>query len=112
MSRLESKILPHWEKFSIWNAGKQGKKLFRSLKPENRKKVTGFCDVDVNKIGKQYEPYPQPVGEEVTKIPIVHFSQVKPPLVICVKLDLSEGEFEKNLNSLNFVEGVDYILFS
>lgn len=112
LSRLESKILPKWETFTIWNAGKQGRQFFRSLQPENRKKVVGFCDVDENKIGKYYVPYSKLVGDEAMKIPIFRFSEAKPPIVICFKLDLSNGEFEKNLNSLNLEEGVDYILFS
>lgn len=36
-----------WSKgFSIWNAGKQGRKLFRELPEEAKKKVKMFCDVD------------------------------------------------------------------
>lgn len=110
--RLETHILSTWTAFSIWNAGKQGRKFFRSLKLENRKKVVSFCDVDKKKIGKHYVPYPKLVDGHLVKIPIVHFSQAKPPLVVCVKLGLSNGNFENNLSSLNLEEGKDYILFS
>ncbi|XP_031413350.1 UDP-GlcNAc:betaGal beta-1,3-N-acetylglucosaminyltransferase-like protein 1 [Meleagris gallopavo] len=36
---LEDRVLGSWTSFTIWNAGKQGKKLYRSLSPANRKKV-------------------------------------------------------------------------
>ncbi|XP_061477819.1 UDP-GlcNAc:betaGal beta-1,3-N-acetylglucosaminyltransferase-like protein 1 isoform X2 [Rhineura floridana] len=36
---LEERILSHWTLFTIWNAGKQGRKLFRSLSPANQKKA-------------------------------------------------------------------------
>lgn len=37
---------PWSDGFSIWNAGKQGRKLFRELPMEQKKRVTAFCDVD------------------------------------------------------------------
>ncbi|NXE10061.1 B3GNL protein, partial [Lophotis ruficrista] len=37
---LEDRVLSSWTSFTIWNAGKQGKKLYRSLSPTNRKKVS------------------------------------------------------------------------
>ncbi|NWX85722.1 B3GNL protein, partial [Nothoprocta pentlandii] len=36
---LEDRVLSCWTSFTIWNAGKQGKKLYRSLSPANQKKV-------------------------------------------------------------------------
>lgn len=112
LMRLETRILSTWTTFTIWNAGKQGRKFFRSLRMENREKVVSFCDVDKKKIGKTYVPYPKLVDGQVVKIPIIHFSQAKPPIVICVKMDFSNGDFENNLSSLNLNEGKDYILFS
>ncbi|XP_077183700.1 queuosine-tRNA galactosyltransferase isoform X4 [Paroedura picta] len=39
---LEERILSCWISFTIWNAGKQGRKFFRSLSPTNQKKdLTG-----------------------------------------------------------------------
>ena len=52
---LEKYFLGKWENFSIWSAGKQGRRLFRDLEEENQKKVLEFCDVDQKKIGKNYE---------------------------------------------------------
>ncbi|GFS09580.1 UDP-GlcNAc:betaGal beta-1,3-N-acetylglucosaminyltransferase-like protein 1 [Elysia marginata] len=54
---LEQRVLCHWESFAIWNAGKQGRKLYRSLSSVHRRKVTMFCDVDESKIKKGYYIY-------------------------------------------------------
>ena len=39
VAALQKYILFKWEVFTIWNAGKQGRRLFRSLKPEYQAKV-------------------------------------------------------------------------
>ncbi|CAL1530443.1 unnamed protein product [Lymnaea stagnalis] len=108
---LESQILNSWESFAIWNAGKQGRKLFRSLSSVNRKKVSMFCDVDSKKIDKKFYTYE--VSKEVPKpkVAIVHFTQVRPPVILCIKLNLS-GNFDQNLRSLRFKEGRDFIHFN
>ncbi|XP_026750001.1 UDP-GlcNAc:betaGal beta-1,3-N-acetylglucosaminyltransferase-like protein 1 [Galleria mellonella] len=112
LEQLEKCVFPHWERFTVWNAGKSGRKFVRSLSQTTRNKVIAFCDVDKKKIGKSVELY-CPIKREVLKIlPVVHFKDAKLPLLICVKLDLTNGEFEKNLRSLNLIEGIDYILFS
>ncbi|GFO38673.1 UDP-glcnac:betagal beta-1,3-n-acetylglucosaminyltransferase-like protein 1 [Plakobranchus ocellatus] len=108
---LERRVLCSWKSFSIWNAGKQGRKLYRSLSPGNRSKVKMFCDVDENKIQKGYYIYEESKESPKPKIPIVHFSSVRPPVVICVKMGLS-GNFEVNLSSLGLKEGTDYIHFN
>lgn len=112
LQHFEEHVLPKWQSFTIWNAGKQGRRFYRSLKTENRKKVARFCDVDLKKMGKYYEPYSKLVDNMKTKVPIVHFTEADPPFVVCMKLDLTEGEFERNLDSLNLIEGKDYVLFS
>ncbi|XP_040505556.1 UDP-GlcNAc:betaGal beta-1,3-N-acetylglucosaminyltransferase-like protein 1 isoform X3 [Gallus gallus] len=86
---LEDRVLSTWTSFTIWNAGKQGKKLYRSLSPANRKKER-----------------PKP------KIPICHFREATPPFIICVKQDLTGGAFETNLSMLNLKEGRDYYHFN
>ena len=40
--------------FSIWNAGKEGKRLFKKLSQANRDRVKCFGDIDEKKIGKTY----------------------------------------------------------
>lgn len=42
---------PPWcQGFSIWNAGKQGRKFFRDLPMETKQQVKQFCDVDKSKL--------------------------------------------------------------
>ncbi|XP_029359881.1 queuosine-tRNA galactosyltransferase isoform X2 [Echeneis naucrates] len=36
---LQERVLSQWDGFTIWNAGKQGRKLYRCLSPTNQKKV-------------------------------------------------------------------------
>ncbi|KAG0412002.1 hypothetical protein HPB47_010862 [Ixodes persulcatus] len=112
MERLRRTVLVHWTSFTIWNAGKQGRRFYRSLDPENRRKVLAFCDVDEKKIAKGVYIYEE--SEEVPRprVPIVHFTAASPPLVVCMKMDLTDGSFEANLASLNLKEGVDYIHFA
>jgi hypothetical protein len=89
--------------------------LYRSLDEEHRKKVVGLCDVDEKKIAKgKYtcEMITDPVTGKPLTVPIMHFNDAQPPFVICVKLALTQGGFEKNLSSLNLTEGVDYFHFS
>ena len=77
--------------------------------------MIALCDVDSKKINKKFYTCELIKDEESgksPKIPIVHFRDAKPPFVICVKLDLTNGEFEKNLNSLNLIEGKDYFHFN
>jgi len=113
LDRLQKLTLPKWESgFTIWNAGKQGRRLFRSLKEEFQSKVICFCDVDVKKIKQGVYIYENSPQRPKPRIPIIHFSKAQPPLVICVKLDLTKGEFENNLRSLNLKEGVDFVFFS
>ncbi|XP_068622696.1 queuosine-tRNA galactosyltransferase-like [Battus philenor] len=111
LQRLEGNVLLHWKQFTVWNAGKNGRKFVRSLSLKNLNKVIGFCDVDKKKIGRTIELYCPQQRKVKVKLPVVHFSEAKLPLIICVKLDLTNGEFEKNLKSLNLTEGKDYFLF-
>ena len=52
---LERHYLSRWKSFTIWSAGKQGRRLFRDLSTFSQEKVIAFCDVDEKKIGKNYE---------------------------------------------------------
>ncbi|XP_069510645.1 queuosine-tRNA galactosyltransferase [Ambystoma mexicanum] len=112
VSFLESRVLANWTTFTIWNAGKQGRKLYRSLSPANQKKVVAFCDVSERKIGKGFYTYEESEERPKPKIPVQHYKEAKPPFIICVKLDLTGGDFEANLRSLNLKEGVDYFHFN
>nr|XP_033817104.1 UDP-GlcNAc:betaGal beta-1,3-N-acetylglucosaminyltransferase-like protein 1 isoform X2 [Geotrypetes seraphini] len=109
---LQDKVLVHWISFTIWNAGKQGRKLYRSLLPSNQRKVVAFCDVDKNKIAKGFYTYEDSKERPKPKIPIQHFRDSQGPFIICVKLDLTAEDFEDNLKSLNLKEGIDYFHFN
>uniref|UniRef100_A0A6I8QBW7 Uncharacterized protein n=2 Tax=Xenopus tropicalis TaxID=8364 RepID=A0A6I8QBW7_XENTR len=109
---LEERVLAHWPSFTIWNAGKQGRKLYRSLTERNQKKVGAFCDVDANKISKGCYTYEESKERPKPKIPVIHFQDAKPPFVVCVKLDLTGGGFEQNLKSLDLKEGEDFYHFN
>ena len=50
---LEKYILSKWDTFSIWSAGKQGKRLFRDLSPNFQENLESFCDVG-NGLNKCY----------------------------------------------------------
>ncbi|KAM4824879.1 queuosine-tRNA galactosyltransferase isoform X7 [Urocitellus parryii] len=109
---LEEWALPQWASFTIWNAGKQGRRLYRSLTAASRCKVVAFCDVDENKIRKGFYCYEEAQERPKPRVPVLHFRAARPPFVLCVKLDLTGGEFEENLRSLRLQEGRDFVYFS
>uniref|UniRef100_A0A1B0D6X2 Glycosyltransferase 2-like domain-containing protein n=1 Tax=Phlebotomus papatasi TaxID=29031 RepID=A0A1B0D6X2_PHLPP len=98
--------------FTIWNAGKQGKRFYSDLPESLKKLVRCFCDVDSKKIGRCYQSYDPVMRKGGPKIPIIDFREAKSPIVVCMKIDLTDGVFEANIKSLNLMEGIDYILFS
>ncbi|XP_063060722.1 UDP-GlcNAc:betaGal beta-1,3-N-acetylglucosaminyltransferase-like protein 1 [Engraulis encrasicolus] len=112
VSFLQERVLGQWESFTIWNAGKQGRKLYRSLSPANQKKVKAFCDVDENKIKKGFYTYEDSKERPKPKVPVVHYTASTPPYIVCVKLDMTGGVLEQNLHSLQLKEGVDYYHFN
>ncbi|XP_060027671.1 UDP-GlcNAc:betaGal beta-1,3-N-acetylglucosaminyltransferase-like protein 1 isoform X5 [Erinaceus europaeus] len=88
VSFLEERVLPGWAAFTIWNAGKQGRRLYRSLSAGARRKVAAFCDVDKNKINKGFYCYEDAQERPKPHVPILHFRAAQPPFIICVKLYL------------------------
>ncbi|KAL1516652.1 hypothetical protein ABEB36_000535 [Hypothenemus hampei] len=82
LERLERVVLNKWPHFTIWNAGKQGRKLYKSLCEENKNKVMVFCDVDLNKIGKKYSHFDNTERSFSREIDIIHFKNAAPPFVI------------------------------
>ncbi|XP_038127850.1 UDP-GlcNAc:betaGal beta-1,3-N-acetylglucosaminyltransferase-like protein 1 isoform X1 [Cyprinodon tularosa] len=109
---LQERVLRQWENFTIWNAGKQGRKLYRSLSLINQKKVKALCDVDANKIQKNFYTYEESKQRPKPTIPILHYKEATGPFIICVKLDMTGGVLEENLNSLQLKEGTDYYHFN
>uniref|UniRef100_A0A8C1MLQ4 UDP-GlcNAc:betaGal beta-1,3-N-acetylglucosaminyltransferase-like 1 n=2 Tax=Cyprinus carpio TaxID=7962 RepID=A0A8C1MLQ4_CYPCA len=109
---LQERVLSQWESFTVWNAGKQGRRLYRSLSATNQKKVKAFCDVDENKIHKGFYTYEESKERPKPRIPVLHFTNASPPFIVCVKLDMTQGVLEGNLRSLQLKEGVHYYHFS
>ncbi|XP_049576335.1 queuosine-tRNA galactosyltransferase isoform X1 [Syngnathus scovelli] len=109
---LQERVISQWESFTIWNAGKQGRKLYRCLNDTNRNKVKAFCDVDHNKINKGFYTYEDSKERPKPRIPILHYKDASPPFIICVKLDMTGGVLEENLNSLQLKEGIDFFHFN
>jgi len=107
LEAFERRVLSRWSHFTIWSAGRDGRKFFTMLDNKNKDKVVAFCDIDGKKVGTKYV-------HAWTKhvIPIIHYSQVTPPVVICVALDRTDGEFEKNVKNMNLIEGEDYYHFN
>ena len=114
MKQIQKNIISKWGNFTIWNAGKQGRRFYRSLDPENREKVLALCDVDEKKINRGIYTCELIKGDDgkPLKVPIVHFKNARKPLIICVKLGLSNGAFEDNLASLCLEEGKDFYHFN
>ena len=114
MKQIQKNIISKWGNFTIWNAGKQGRRFYRSLDPENREKVLALCDVDEKKINRGIYTCELIKGDDgkPLKVPIVHFKDARKPLIVCVKLGLSNGAFEDNLASLCLEEGKDFYHFN
>lgn len=109
VQHLEATVLvaePWLSGFTVWGAGAEGKRLFRSLSESARSKVRAFCDVDAKKLA--HGCYDN--RELGVSVPIVHFRDATPPLLLCVK-DF-DGEFARNVASLGLREGEQYLHFS
>ncbi|XP_060716496.1 UDP-GlcNAc:betaGal beta-1,3-N-acetylglucosaminyltransferase-like protein 1 isoform X1 [Tachysurus vachellii] len=109
---LQERVIGQWDSFTIWNAGKQGRKLYRSLTSTNQKKVKAFCDVDENKIKKGFYTYEESKERPKPQIPVLHYRDSSPPFIVCVKLDMTGGVLEEMLLSLSLTEGLDYYHFN
>ena len=122
VQELEQAVLclaPWCHGFTIWGAGKEGRRLFASLSPKSRAAVRAFCDVDAAKLARGVVTFHDPVSRRITAaVPLVHFSLAAPPVLLCVKaLGLAgdpsqEGSFEANLGSRGWTEGIHYLHFS
>mmetsp|Transcript_7903 Transcript_7903/g.8712 ORF Transcript_7903/g.8712 Transcript_7903/m.8712 type:complete len:152 (-) Transcript_7903:98-553(-) len=100
---FEALILPKWESFMIWGAGRDGKLLYKKLSVEAQQKVAAFCDVNEKKIGTDM------VLNHTTKqkVPVKSWKEITSPFVTCVTLDRF-SQFEKNLEISGYKEGADY----
>uniref|UniRef100_A0A914V8S3 Glycosyltransferase 2-like domain-containing protein n=1 Tax=Plectus sambesii TaxID=2011161 RepID=A0A914V8S3_9BILA len=111
--QFQTNVLNKWPHFTIWNAGKQGKKFYKSLTKDNQEKVVAFCDVDSKKLAqKVYEQYDAESRTITARVPIISYQMARPPAVICVKLDMTDGALEGYLRDLCWTEGVHYFHLS
>ena len=46
------------------------------------------------------------------RLPVVHWKDLRKPLIICVAAKRAGEELEQNIQSLNLVEGVDFYRFN
>ncbi|CAF2003217.1 unnamed protein product [Rotaria magnacalcarata] len=90
IQEIQSNIINNLEKLTIWNAGKQGRKFYRSLNDANKRKVMCFCDMDPKKISKGF--YTDELSQDKRRIPVIHFTQATPPIIICVKLIMTKTQ--------------------
>lgn len=112
LKQLGKDVLSKWDHFTIWNAGKQGRKFYNSLTLQNQGKVLAMCDINTKLIGKTYTPYYPENRSTGRTIPILHFKTAQPPFIICVKMDMNNEDLRLNIESLNIKEGCDFVYFS
>uniref|UniRef100_A0A1I7ULY0 Glyco_trans_2-like domain-containing protein n=1 Tax=Caenorhabditis tropicalis TaxID=1561998 RepID=A0A1I7ULY0_9PELO len=112
LQRLKEHYIKKWDKFTIWSAGKQGKRFFKNLDEDEKTKVREFCDIDESKIGRGiHEEFDEKERKVTHKVPIVNIENAKPPLVVCVKLDLTHGDLERIIERKGWKEHVDLVYF-
>ncbi|EQC35957.1 hypothetical protein SDRG_06699 [Saprolegnia diclina VS20] len=107
LASLERRVLSQWASFTIWGCGRDGKNFFVDLSTDGKHKVAAFCDVNVKKIGSTYY-----CRETKKHVPIIHFSEAKPPIICCVSMGRTDGELEANIQSLGLVQGVNFWHFN
>ena len=115
---FERQVLSKWDKFVIWNAGKDGRAFYRMLTAENKSRVAYFVDINPKIIDTFYDDHGQSSeGSKrrlVRKIPIFHFSKLKEdhlPYVGCVSWDKTEGKFQENLHLVGANLGHNFFPF-
>mmetsp|Transcript_3546 Transcript_3546/g.9025 ORF Transcript_3546/g.9025 Transcript_3546/m.9025 type:complete len:864 (-) Transcript_3546:182-2773(-) len=111
-----------WEAgFTVWNAGRDGKQFVRALPWRWQRRCRAFCDVDARKIGTVVEltaPSSTTADDAAAdgderlesdfsrrgtahhRVPVVHWSEAEPPLVLCVAMGRTNGVFEGNVAEL------------
>ncbi|CAM9867567.1 unnamed protein product, partial [Phaeothamnion confervicola] len=104
---LERRVLSGWPQgFTIWGYGRDGRRFFSDLSPAAADSVVAFCDVAAARVGMTHF-----CPRTRRRIPIVHFSAARPPLIVCVGSKIFGGEVERNVATLDMREGADYYHF-
>jgi glycosyltransferase involved in cell wall biosynthesis len=104
---VEDRVIRNWDRFTIWGAGRDGKHFYSMLSPEAKQKVAAMADVDVKKINSG--GWVTPTGR---KIPVIRWEDMTPPVITCVALDRTDGQFEKNVQATGLTPGLDLIYFN
>uniref|UniRef100_A0AC35TUC2 Glyco_trans_2-like domain-containing protein n=1 Tax=Rhabditophanes sp. KR3021 TaxID=114890 RepID=A0AC35TUC2_9BILA len=113
VDELCATVLNNLSQFSIWSVGKQGKRFFRSLPDTEKAKVKAFCDVDIKKLKRPFfEMYDDKIRKVTYRIPIVSVCDIKPPVIVCVKLDMTDQVLEKSIDDKKWTEGFHFIHFN
>lgn len=109
---LEERVIKKWSCFYIWNAGKGGRKFYKLLSDESKRKLVAFMDVDPKKIAQGYYEFAESPLKKKPRVPIISAEEARTPFVVCVKMDLTKGVLEESLRRLGFLEGQDYYFAS
>jgi hypothetical protein len=99
---LEARVLSHWPRFSVWGAGRDAKALLACLSPATRSKVVAFAEVNPAKVGSVFDSSALGI-----RAPVVHWSKVTPPVLVCVARGRTGGQLEANVRAAGLTEGVD-----
>eukprot|EP00039_Didymoeca_costata_P014034 m.221610 g.221610 ORF g.221610 m.221610 type:complete len:371 (-) comp15928_c0_seq23:1735-2847(-) len=110
---LESQVLetePWCSGFYIWGAGKDGRAFYQQLQEKYKVKVKAFFDVDEAKLG-WYNDHGPERKKLMRRVPVKHIREVCGPIIMCVALDRTNGEFEGNVKKAGLKEGEDFYYF-
>jgi Glycosyl transferase family 2 len=102
---VAEQLIAKWPSFSIWNSKRDGRQFLNALPDDAKKKCRALADIDPRVIGTDYCN-----DRGNVRVPIVAWQHIEPPFILCVPLN-RDGSLERNLESLNFREGIDYFHF-
>ena len=111
VAAFERRVLsqPAWARFTVWGAGRDGKRFVAELSAEARRRVTALADIDPRKVGSSYTNFR--LVPPLT-LPVVHTSAIAGPAVVCVSLRRADeggggapGEILRAAEKLGLVEG-------
>ncbi len=97
---LFKNIITEETKFSIWGAGRDGKKMCAELLKCNRRPGS-FIDID-----------PKKIGGAVREIPVLSYQELSKNMglvLVCVGTKGARDEIRTHLRKADFVEGDDFI---
>lgn len=100
---FEERVLCSWPHFSVWGAGRDAKAFLSCLSEESQRKVAAVAEIDPAKIGTVFDS----AAALKVRAPIVHWREVKAPVVVCVARGRTGGELEANVRKVGLREGID-----